>query len=45
MGGRMVIPVGKRSQELVLLRRTPDGIERKRLMHVRFVPMTGQAED
>ena len=45
MGARMVIPVGEWSQELVLLRRTPDGIERKRFMSVRFVPMTGQAQD
>ena len=45
VGGRMVVPVGKWSQELVLLRRTPDGVERKRFMHVRFVPMTGQAQE
>ncbi|MFP8881862.1 MAG: protein-L-isoaspartate(D-aspartate) O-methyltransferase [Myxococcota bacterium] len=45
MGGRMVVPVGKWSQELVLLRRTPDGVERKHFMNVRFVPMTGQAQE
>ncbi len=44
VGGRMVLPVGRWSQELVLLRRTPTGIERQRLMGVRFVPMTGEAE-
>jgi protein-L-isoaspartate(D-aspartate) O-methyltransferase len=43
VGGRMVLPVGSWSQELVLLRRTSSGIERKRLIDVRFVPMTGEA--
>jgi protein-L-isoaspartate(D-aspartate) O-methyltransferase len=44
VGGRMVIPVGRSSQELVLLRRTSDGIEREKLIDVRFVPMTGEAQ-
>ena len=45
VGGRMVIPVGSQYQELVRLTRTDDGLERERLIGVRFVPMTGQAEE
>ena len=45
-GGVLVLPVGDRgSQELVRLRRVGDGVERERLFFVRFVPMTGEAED
>ena len=40
-GGRMILPVGDRRQELVLLTRHRDGgvIEETRLLPVRFVPM------
>lgn len=38
-GGRMVIPVGDWVQELVLLVKTPEGLERRELMGVRFVPL------
>jgi protein-L-isoaspartate(D-aspartate) O-methyltransferase len=40
-GGRMIIPVGSQwgAQELVLLRKTPAGLERKPVLPVRFVPM------
>jgi len=42
MGGRLVMPVGPQGeQELVLLTRTPDGIERQVLDRVSFVPMLG----
>lgn len=44
VGGRMVVPVGHGSQELLLLVRTESGIERRRLLGVRFVPMVGEAE-
>lgn len=46
-GGRMIIPVGPRHapQELVLLRKTGGKIERQAVLPVRFVPMTGEAED
>ncbi|MCS5638356.1 MAG: hypothetical protein NZ990_17725 [Myxococcota bacterium] len=44
VGGRMIIPVGKNRQELVLLERKPDGVVRRHVMAVRFVPMTGEAE-
>ncbi len=37
--GRLVAPVGAAEQRLILIRRTPDGLERRRLEPVRFVPM------
>lgn len=44
--GRMVIPVGGRYQDLTVLHKTPQGsIQRKKILPVYFVPMTGQAED
>ena len=44
IGGRMVLPVGDVSQDLVLVTRTEDGVRQERLLGVRFVPMTGEAE-
>ena len=46
-GGRMIIPVGPRDapQQLILLRKTGGEIERHEVLPVRFVPMTGEAED
>jgi protein-L-isoaspartate(D-aspartate) O-methyltransferase len=44
LGGRMVLPVGDRSQDLVLLVRGEEGVRQERLLGVRFVPMTGEAE-
>ncbi|MCF6337902.1 MAG: protein-L-isoaspartate(D-aspartate) O-methyltransferase [Gammaproteobacteria bacterium] len=42
IGGRLVMPVGPQGvQELVLLTRTPEGIERQVLDKVSFVPMLG----
>ena len=44
IGGRLVIPVGDAShQRLVLLARHPDGVERRDLGPVRFVPLIGEA--
>lgn len=43
-GGRLVVPVGTMFQELVRVRRTPDGFKEERLLPVRFVPMVGEAE-
>ena len=43
-GGRMVIPVGDESQELLLIEKTESGITKKRITAVRFVPMTGESE-
>ncbi len=43
-GGRMLIPVGDESQELLLVEKTEKGITRKRVTSVRFVPMTGRSQ-
>jgi protein-L-isoaspartate(D-aspartate) O-methyltransferase len=39
--GRLVIPVGTSNQELQVHERTADGIRVRRVLPVRFVPMTG----
>lgn len=45
-GGRMIIPVGGgMNQELVLLRKEGNKIEKQSVLPVRFVPMTGEAQD
>jgi protein-L-isoaspartate(D-aspartate) O-methyltransferase len=41
-GGRMIVPVGSGSQELVLVRREGSSFRRKRLIGVRFVPLVGR---
>ncbi len=45
--GRMIVPVGLGSQELVLIRRAGDSFRRQRLIGVRFVPLVrrGTRED
>ncbi|MDP6980272.1 MAG: protein-L-isoaspartate(D-aspartate) O-methyltransferase [Myxococcota bacterium] len=45
VGGRMVIPVGRWFQELIVLTRTESGVERESIFPVRFVPMTGEAQE
>ena len=44
VGGRMIVPVGNLRQELVLIHRTENGYQRKNVLPVRFVPMTGEAQ-
>ena len=44
VGGRLVAPVGQDDQELVVVTRTLDGYERSEGIPVRFVPMTGRAQ-
>jgi protein-L-isoaspartate(D-aspartate) O-methyltransferase len=44
VGGRLVIPVGDKSQELRIIERTPDGFVEHASVPVRFVPMTGRAQ-
>ena len=45
-GGRMVIPVGSLTkQEIVLLWKHDGKLERRAILPVRFVPMTGEAQD
>ena len=43
-GGRMILPVGEDYQNLVLIERTPEGITRREVLPVSFVPMTGEAQ-
>lgn len=44
VGGRMTIPVGRFEQDLMLLVKEADGIREERVIPVRFVPMTGEAQ-
>jgi protein-L-isoaspartate(D-aspartate) O-methyltransferase len=45
-GGRLVSPVGDADQELVVVTKTADGrTERESVFPVRFVPMTGKAQE
>ncbi len=44
VGGRLVLPVGDLLQDLVLVTRDAEGVRQERLLGVRFVPMTGEAE-
>ncbi|UCF79888.1 MAG: protein-L-isoaspartate(D-aspartate) O-methyltransferase [Candidatus Eiseniibacteriota bacterium] len=45
VGGRLSIPVGDVYQELILVTKTDSGIVKKDVLPVRFVPMTGEAEE
>jgi len=44
VGARMVIPLGDFYQQLMVIRRTDDGVEERSVIPVRFVPMTGEIE-
>lgn len=44
IGGQMIVPVGKLFQELVLVTKTETGVKKKKLLPVRFVPMTGEIQ-
>ncbi len=41
-GGRLVMPVGRGHEDLVLVTRTADGDVRETITQVRFVPLTGR---
>jgi len=43
-GGRMIIPVGRFEQDLVLVEKGESGVTRRSTIPVRFVPMTGKAQ-
>jgi protein-L-isoaspartate(D-aspartate) O-methyltransferase len=44
-GGRLVIPVGGKSQELLLIEKDLHGsVQRRQVVPVKFVPMTGKAQ-
>jgi protein-L-isoaspartate(D-aspartate) O-methyltransferase len=45
VGGRLVIPVGKYFQSLLRITRTEDGLRQESIIPVRFVPMTGKAQE
>jgi protein-L-isoaspartate(D-aspartate) O-methyltransferase len=45
VGGRLVAPVGSGSQHLLVLTRTATGYEQRNVLPVRFVPMTGKAQE
>ena len=44
VGGRMVIPVGQFSQELMLITKNEEGVVKESVIPVRFVPMTGEIQ-
>ncbi|MBN1755244.1 protein-L-isoaspartate(D-aspartate) O-methyltransferase [bacterium] len=44
-GGKLVIPVGDIYQELIVLTKVDGKVEEEKIIPVRFVPMTGEAED
>jgi protein-L-isoaspartate(D-aspartate) O-methyltransferase len=45
VGGRLILPLGRYAQKLMLLEKRPDGkIHRETIIPVMFVPMTGEAE-
>jgi protein-L-isoaspartate(D-aspartate) O-methyltransferase len=44
VGGKLVIPVGRVFQDLLVITKTKDGLERRNVIPVRFVPMTGEVE-
>jgi len=43
-GGRLIAPVGDHQQELKIFTKTRSGLQEKKVLAVRFVPMTGLAE-
>jgi protein-L-isoaspartate(D-aspartate) O-methyltransferase len=45
VGGRMVVPVGGTIQDLKVLTRTPEGLEKRTVIPVRLQPMTGQVRE
>ncbi|MDP2982876.1 MAG: protein-L-isoaspartate(D-aspartate) O-methyltransferase [Candidatus Latescibacter sp.] len=45
IGGRLIIPVGNVSQDLLLCVKTPKGLTQKSIAPVLFVPMTGKIRE
>jgi protein-L-isoaspartate(D-aspartate) O-methyltransferase len=45
VGGRLVAPVGEDEQDLVLVEKTEQGLRQRRVVPVRFVPMTGEVRE
>jgi protein-L-isoaspartate(D-aspartate) O-methyltransferase len=44
VGGKLVIPLGKEWQELIIVTKTETGVTTEKVVPVLFVPMTGKAE-
>ena len=44
MGGRLIAPVGNDDQRLMRIRKSETGLKEEILLSVRFVPMTGKAQ-
>lgn len=44
LGGRMIIPIGRTTQELVVVRKDESGVSSRAILPVSFVPMTGRAQ-
>jgi protein-L-isoaspartate(D-aspartate) O-methyltransferase len=44
VGGRLVIPVGASTQELMVITRSAEGTRSEQIIPVQFVPMKGEAE-
>jgi protein-L-isoaspartate(D-aspartate) O-methyltransferase len=44
VGGKLVIPVGSYFQDLLVYTKTANGVEKRNVAPVRFVPMTGRAQ-
>lgn len=44
VGGRMIVPVGDRYQQMTILTKTEKGVAEQRTIDVVFVPMTGEAQ-
>jgi protein-L-isoaspartate O-methyltransferase len=40
----MILPVGDQLQQLVLIEKNEQGVTRRSVLDVRFVPMTGEAQ-
>ncbi|HYU33335.1 MAG TPA: protein-L-isoaspartate(D-aspartate) O-methyltransferase [Thermoanaerobaculia bacterium] len=45
VGGRMVVPVGGLLQDLLVITKTADGIEKRTVIPVRLTPMKGKVRD
>jgi protein-L-isoaspartate(D-aspartate) O-methyltransferase len=45
VGGKLVIPVGDFFQDLLVLTKTAEGVDRQEVIPVRFVPMIGEVEE
>ena len=44
VGARLVIPVGRFTQEILIVTKTAEGSTTEAVLPVRFVPMTGEAQ-